>query len=78
MAVTAKGRRRPPKEAPRNVLFRLKQTLERLGVTEAQAAERAKIDPSKLNKWCRGVAFPSWPNACKLADVLGVAVDAFR
>lgn len=72
------GRRKKVWPEESYCLFDLARVLKGLGLSEAEVARRAKIDPSKINKWARGVSSPSWSNAVRLARAMGVSVGEFQ
>jgi len=65
---------------PRNhALFhrRLKQLREATGLTQKELAERAGLHPIGVSQLEIGRRGPTWESACRLADALGVSLDAF-
>lgn len=55
------------------VYEQIKSRAEQQGITIAEVARRADIDPTLIGKWKR--SSPSLENAKRVADVLGCTVD---
>lgn len=55
------------------VYEQIKSRAEKQGITIAEVARRADIDPTLIGKWKR--SSPSLENAKRVADVLGCTVD---
>ena len=45
-------------------------------LSQAELAERAGVDVTSIQKWENGAYMPSLSNTVKLADALGVNMDA--
>lgn len=48
------------------------------GWSAYRLSQEAGLDVSQVSRIERGLRAPSWATVCRLADALGVTVDAFR
>jgi transcriptional regulator with XRE-family HTH domain len=57
---------------------RLRQLREANGFTQETLARAAGVHQQSIARWERGQREPDWSVVCRLADALGVPLEAFR
>lgn len=57
---------------------RLRHLREAAGLSVAEFAQRANLQRTHLHALEGGRKQPTWETVCRLADALGVSVEAFR
>lgn len=67
-----------PDTTPTTFGPRLRLLREQAGLSQSELARRAGLAPHHVCRYERGDFPPSWANACRLADALGVSVADFR
>ena len=68
----------PKSAAPIPFAARLRQLREQAGLGVAELAERAGLARAAVYHYESGIREPAWDPLCRLADALGVSLDAFR
>ena len=55
---------------------RIKELREAAGICQSELADRMGVRPPSVFKWENGMSQPTAENLVKLADILGVTIDA--
>lgn len=57
--------------------YLLAKIMRQEGYSIRRLAEEAQVDRAGLRRFRAGLAMPSWPVACRIADALGVKLSDF-
>lgn len=62
------------REWGRGLAVRIKAARDRLGVTQAELAEKLGVNTFTVSRWERGETSPSFEQMCRLSQVCGVSL----